>query len=133
VRRSPPPPLIQQKSRGKRVLPNRSPERIIQSGFRYWKLQRADANFRDVMVAFATNRIRWRTKMSNTRTAIGTLIAVLSLGATAIGSSPVYAKDHGVHSFRRHGIYAQATGQELLRAVTHGVTVGSEQRDHQPY
>jgi len=62
--------------------------------------------------------------MSNTRTAIGTLIAVLSLGASAIGPSPVYAKDRGVHSFRPHGIYAQASGQELLRAVKHGATIG---------
>jgi hypothetical protein len=75
------------------------------------------------MVAFATNRIRWRMKMSNTRTAIGTLIAVLSLGAGVIGSSPVCAKERGVHSFRPHGIYAQATSQEL-RAVAHGATIG---------
>jgi hypothetical protein len=76
------------------------------------------------MVAFATNRIRWRMTMSNTRTAFGPLIAALLLGASAVGSSPVYAKERGFHSFRPHGIYAQATGQELLRAATHGVTIG---------
>jgi hypothetical protein len=50
-------------------------------------------------------------KMSNTRPAIGALIAVvLSLGATAVGSSAVYAKGHPVHSLLPRGAYAQAIG-----------------------
>jgi hypothetical protein len=53
------------------------------------------------MVAFATNSIRWRMKMSNTRIAIGTLIVALSLGASAVGSSSAYAKGHPAHTYQR--------------------------------
>jgi hypothetical protein len=56
-------------------------------------------------------------KMSNTRTAIATLIAALSLAAGGVGSSPVYAKDHRVHSFFRPGVYAQATGETAMQAT----------------
>ena len=56
--------------------------------------------------------------MSNTRNAIGTLIvAALSLATTAVGSSPVYAKDHRVHSFLPRGTYARATSQEVRQAL----------------
>ena len=79
-----------------------------------------------VMVAFATNCIRWRMRMSNTRTAIGTLIvAVLSIGVTAVDTSAVYAKGHRLNSLRLEGSYARATVQEAERAaVRSDVTFG---------
>jgi hypothetical protein len=78
------------------------------------------------MVAFATNRIRWRMKMSNTHTVISTLIgAVLSIGASAVDSSAVYAKGHRLDSLRPQGSYAQVTVQEAERAaVRNDVTFG---------
>jgi hypothetical protein len=55
--------------------------------------------------------------MLNTRNAIGTLIvAALSLTTSAVGSAPVYAKDHRAHSFLPSGTYAQATSPEVKRA-----------------
>jgi len=56
--------------------------------------------------------------MSNTRNAIGTLIvAALSLATSAVGWSPVYAKDHRAHSFPPSRTYAEASSQDVRRAV----------------
>jgi hypothetical protein len=78
-----------------------------------------------VKVAFATDRIRWRKKMSNTRTAIAMLIAAFSLVSAVVGSSPVYAKDHRVHSLLRPAIYAQVTSQSALQATGRSAEAGS--------
>jgi hypothetical protein len=69
------------------------------------------------MAAVATIRIRWRTKMPNTRTTLGTLVvAALSLGVTTIGSSSAYAKNHQVHAFLPRGAYAQAFALDAAQA-----------------
>jgi len=55
--------------------------------------------------------------MSNSRTAIGTLIvAALSLGATVIGSSFVNAKNRQIDALLPRGAYAQAIGLDAAQA-----------------